>query len=696
MYQRQSIVGGCLTACILFFALSPPLAMAETPVEEAPAETSETAVEQIVVTATQTNRAVSDVPASVTVINADEIARRSVKSPEALLQNEAGVDLVITPGGVVDRIVLRGIPEGFSGNTTQYLLNGMPVDPLQIATNRTVWHLLSAADIERLEVVRGPASALYGANAMGGVINIITKQGAGDPFMRLDLESGSHNGSAVGLQGGGSFGDVDLFLSARDSRSDGYRSTLESSWGGLDYDLSGRESEGRRFNASLSYWPTERQEIAVGVYRYEQQDDWLGGHPHQRSDSDGTSADFAYRQELRDASRLTFKLLTLDSTSDVYMDNSYEDIPEDALVLEDQYEDRERSTSAEFQLDLQPMEGHTLILGTTYSIGTWEFDGSERYSDYPNWTPYSKRSESQVAALFIQDEVALGERAILTLGGRYDHYQFERIQVQESDRPNARDSMFTPRAGLRYRLSDTYSFYTSAGNGYIPANPSLMYRGGGNWLDNDHLEPERSTSWEAGLNFSWLSGGLDGSLALYRTDYEDRITSIYVTGDAQPCTVFPCYRQYQNISAIRIEGAELMLNAKIGQHWRPFFNYTLSAAKIRENESDPETKGNSPAYMPRHKINLGASYVGNRGFGARVAGRYVATRYWSDRHYDWTQLGNFFVVDTKLTQSFRLGGKLPEMELSLALNNLFDQTYSEWKGELADGRNWWLGVAANF
>lgn len=651
---------------------------------------------RIVVTATRTERKENEVPASVTVIDADDIAGRSVESPEALLKNEAGVDLVITAGGV-DHVVLRGVPEGFAGNTTQYLLNGMPVDPVQIAGNRTIWNLISASDIQRMEVVRGPASALYGANAMGGVINIITKRGAGKPFIRGDLEAGSHDGRALGLQGGGSFGDFDLRVSARARHSDGYRPNPESSWGGLDYDLAGRESESSRFNGSLSYWPTETQELAVAFHRYRQDDDWLGGHPNQRSDSDGTSADFLYRNELSDTTRLSFKLLTMESTSDVYADNRYEDIPEDPLVLEDVYEDREYSTSAEFQLDLEPLRNHTLVLGASVSRGTWKFKGRERYNDYPLWSPYSKSSKSRVLALFAQDEIALGRRLRLTLGGRYDRYRFDKIQMDGRDQPDAKESVFTPRAGLRYRLNDTYSLYASGGRGYIPANPGLIYRNGHDWLNNEDLEAERSTSWEVGLNFTGWGGALDGSVALYRTDYKNRITSASVTADGQLCTGSPCFRQYRNIAAIRAEGAELILNGRIGEHWRPFFNYTLSRAEIRENVAAPETEGKTPAATPRHKLNLGMTYTGSGGVDARVAGRYVSARYWSESNNDSTRLDNFFAVDAKLTQRFRLGGgKRPEMELSLAVNNLFDQTYPEWRDELADGRNWWLGIAASF
>jgi outer membrane receptor protein involved in Fe transport len=357
--------------------------------------------------------------------------------------------------------------------------------------------------------------------------------------------------------------------------------------------------------------------------------------------------------------RLTFKLLALDSVTDVYMDNSYEDTPQDPLDLVDRYEDLERSLNAEFQLELEPMDGHALVLGVSRSAGTWELDGSERYSDYPDWTRYSKSSDSRVEALFAQDEIDLGEQVILTLGG------------------------------VMIVIGLTLSRWREP--------TSLMYRGGSRWLNNEDLKPERSNSWEVGLNFGAPSGVVSGTLAFYRTDYKDRIASVYVTEEGQPCNDFPCSRQYQNIAAIRVEGVELTLNGKLAERWRPFFNYTLSAAEIRDNQADPESEGNSPAYTPRHKINLGASYVDDQqGVTARVAGRYVSTRYWSERHYEWTKLDNFFVVDTKLSQSFSISDSMPEIELSLVVNNLFDEEYMEWRNELADGRNWWLEVAANF
>ncbi len=697
--KRKTIKYSILIFCVLIFQFGASSAAEEETKQDDPEAGETTAKDSnqpmITVTAERTEKEALDTPASVSVITADEIARHSAQSPEALLKSEVGVDLATTPSASVDRVVLRGIPEGYSGNTTQYLLNGMPVDAVQISTNRNPWQLVSTSDIERIEVVRGPSSSLYGANAMGGVINIITKRGSGEPFLRMGVETGSHDGQAYSLEAGGSFGDFDIRVSGRDFTSDGYRPILESSWGGSDYDLSGRNSDTRHLNGRLTWWPTENREISAGVYHYENAYNWWGGHPNYRTDSDGTGADFLYSEAFTDTAKLKFKLQTLDSAYDYSSDNSYEDIPEDPLVMEDRYRDEEQATSAELQLEFEPLSNNTLIVGGSYSVGSWELNGEEWWSDYPNWTPYSKSNKSKVYSLFIQDEMRLGGGWSLVLGGRYDSYRFYDIEVNGGDRSDIDDSVFNPRVGINYRFNKVASIYASAGTGYIPANPGLIYRSGGRWLDNPDLKPEESTSWETGLKFENAFGWLSGSLALFRTDYKDRITSVMLPGPVGTCTGPWCW-QYQNIAKLRVDGVELTLKGTVAERWHPFINYTYSDAEIRENPADPLTEGNTPAYVPRHKYNVGLEYEGAQDYLVRVAGRHVSTRYWSDRHFAWTEMDGFFVTDAKFIKRFRSNGNLPAMELSLAVNNIFDEEYSEFQSELADGRNWWLELSAQF
>ena len=149
-------------------------------------------LEEVVVTATKTERKVTEVPASVTVITAEEIEAMQVTKTEDILRNIEGVDVRGFGGINPGEVTIRGIRGSFTGATTQILVNGLPIEPIQL-NSRFSWNLISPDDIERIEIVRGPTSALYGPNAVGGVINIITKKGKGKPSVNVDTGYGSHN-----------------------------------------------------------------------------------------------------------------------------------------------------------------------------------------------------------------------------------------------------------------------------------------------------------------------------------------------------------------------------------------------------------------------------------------------------------------------------------------------------------------------
>ncbi|RCX26336.1 outer membrane receptor for ferrienterochelin and colicin [Thioalbus denitrificans] len=642
----------------------------------------------ITVTATRTEREVIDVPASVSVVTAEEIARQHAAKPEDLLRSLPGVDLTYMSGSAAAGIpVLRGLGQSFAGTTTQSLLNGMPVEPLAI-TRRYLWYAVSPESIDRIEVVRGPGSVLYGPSAMGGVINVITKRGAGEPFARISAGAGSHAARGLSLSAGGTAGDFDLFLAASAHESDGFVQLTGTpppwrDWFDYDYrDLDGRDSRERKVSARLTWWPGEATDLALGVHHFENEGAVLGGHPNYRIEQEGTLLDAALNHHFAGGQLLKAKL----AYSDVSAPRRTYDYYEYLGTLEEFYHDREdeESFSAELQLDFHPLEGNTLTLGGVWWDGRWS--SSEYGPDGELWGEMSHRSRTY--GLFAQDEHRF-DRLTLTLGGRYDIYEHYDYEAYGTAKPDADDAVFTPRAGLSYRLRDGLALYASAGTAYIPAPNSLKYRSGGMWADNPDLEPETAVSYETGLKFESLAGFLDGSAALYHTTFKDKIAR----GEVETGT--GTKSQFQNLGETRVLGFELELNTRLGRYWQPFFNYTYTDSEITENPSDPALEGNRTANTPRHKFNIGLAYDNPELLTAQVIGRYVGERYFEDSNAGYSRADSHFLADVKLSRSFRVGAG-PEWVASLAVDNVFDGTgYGFWYERL-DGRSWWLELAARF
>jgi iron complex outermembrane receptor protein len=125
-------------------------------------------------------------------------------------------------------------------------------------------------------------------------------------------------------------------------------------------------------------------------------------------------------------------------------------------------------------------------------------------------------------------------------------------------------------------------------------------------------------------------------------------------------------------------------------------NYTYTHSEITENPSQPATEGKRPAYTPMHKANIAITYDNPRIILARVEGRYVGDRYYNNANTPEYKTDDYFVVDIKVSRTFATGDILKDVTLSLAVNNVFDEHYSEFWFENADGVNFWAEAALRF
>ncbi|WIM04775.1 MAG: TonB-dependent receptor [Candidatus Nitricoxidivorans perseverans] len=642
---------------------------------------------EMVVTATRTERRVDDVPASVSVITAKDIATQRPQHIADLLRNVEGVDVAV--GGSpadIPTITIRGISTSFAGATSQVLIDGMPIESPVTGIHRSM-HALDLNDLERVEVVRGPASALYGPSAVGGVVNFLPKRWKGAPGAEVSIGTGSHDATLVSAAVGGAWDAVDFRLSASDYRTDGYVAQPEPDiWGTKD--LAPRDGKNRKISLSAGLRPADNQEITLAVRKGDTESAWLGGHPNYRFDDNAESYDLGYRYETGDWGVFKARYRKMRQKTRILYDADFWGWPADLSLAEIDHR-TDTSDVIDLQADLRLSKDNVLTLGFNNSLG--EYSSTADYDPVIVGFPREQSvSKSRLTGVFIQDEHRVSEALTVLVGGRWDHYKLfgDSIDGVPTGK-DSKDSVFNPRLGARYRLNDATSLYATAGTAYVPALNSLKFRTGGAWLDSPNLKPETSASYEVGANHR--IGAWSMRAALFHTEYEDKISVIWVGPK----------RQYQNIGKVSVDGLELAIEGTAGD-WRPYANYAYTDSIIKENSSDPLTVGKQLQRVAPHKLNLGVTYAPLDRFYARVSGRYVGDYYFNDRNTDEARNPGHFVADAKFGWRLPTGGIAREAELSLAINNLFDKRYREqWLEsvkalEYMDGRNVWLGLNARF
>lgn len=638
------------------------------------------ALPETTVTATRTERRVEDVPASVTVIGSRDIATQQPRHAADLLRNVEGVDVAgYGSPATLPNVILRGVGGSFGGQTSQTLIDGLPMES-PVAGIHLGLQALDLQDLDKVEILRGPASALYGPSAVGGVVNFIPKRWQGAPGAEFNLGAGSHGATQLAAAVGGAWDVFDFRLSGSTYRTDGYTPQPEADpWGSRDLDS--RDGKQRKLGLSMALRPAQNQELTFAVRNSDSSSDWLGGHPNYRFDNDTESYDLGYRYEMENGGVLKARYRHSRQKTRIRFDDEQVNGNTGSLDLAEVDDRVEDNDYLDLQADLRLHPANTLTLGYAYSQGKY----TTRWEDVIWGGGSESVSKSRLTGFFLQDEHRFSDRLSLLLGGRWDHYKFEGdTQDGEPTGKDSSDRVFNPRLGARYKLSDDTSLYVTAGSAYVPALNFLKFRSNPNWIDNPGLKPETSTSYEIGANHR--QGSWSMRAALFHTDYEDKISSIQVQGKRW---------QFQNIGKVAIDGLELAVEGQLG-NWYPYANYSYTDSRIKKNPSDPLTEGKEVQRIAPHKFNLGVTYAPSSQLYVRLAGRYVDSYYFNDRNTAVARNPAHFVADAKIGWQLPWLSQMRKAELSLAINNLFDRHYREQQYEYADGRNVWLNLSTRF
>jgi iron complex outermembrane receptor protein len=713
--------------------------------EKSPTNTEEKNVirmKEVVVTATRTEKDVETAPGIVNVVTEKEMETRNIKTVDEALDTLPGVfnrrqSLTDTQSS----ILLHGIPDQ---KRTLILKDGVTLN--NGYDGSVSFTGLSTENIEKIEVVQGPFSSLYGGNAMGGVVNIITKMPEKREFT---LESGY--GSSWNR--GQSLDDLQkYYVSYGDKLADkfsllfdyGYKSTngfskylnvvsTQPTAGitGWSYttDTTGKpryligdkgdntwwdENIGIKAQYDFSNVSKINASFARVRYKYNYDD------PHTYLQDASGNPVYSYTG----VNQSTFVSYTGSGAKEVnqYNVNFETEIgiakAKLSFGLNDEVKNwytqagtliaggsggtvsstPNQNYNTDLQVTLPIFTRNILTLGGSFktAVANTEKSSLSEWGDETSTTTLTNNygGKDKTYAVFAQDEILILNKLTAYIGFRedwwetYDGYANQFGTGAFATTYDSRsDSSFNPKLAVVYKPFDNTTLRTSAGQSFRGPTVYELFTtyvsGSNTYNGNPDLKPETVQSWDAEIT-QGLWRGAKFSATYFENYMKDLI---YNT------TVSTGQYKYMNAGKAESKGVVLEIEQRFDKYVRLFANYTYTDARIKENSANPASVDKRLTFMPDTMINAGAECeVGP--FSASLTGRYISKRYSTDTNTD-TVNNVFGSYDPFLTADAKVSYKITKFAtISFSVDNITNETY--FSSYLAPGRSWFGGLEVKF
>ncbi|KXD62628.1 TonB-dependent receptor [Pseudomonas aeruginosa] len=640
-----------------------------------------------------------DTPASTSSISGEEVRRRNNPSVQAAVTRSPGISFIGTPGDGGTGLSARG----FSGHASVMQL----FDGTRLYTGMgTVNFPSDPWMVERIDVIRGPASVLYGEGATGAVINVVPKKPfAGEIRNHLRLGYGSYDNRQLALDSGGSLTDsLSYRLNLNQQQSHGWIDRGDSRNLGISAALRWQASDDLAFTLAHDYGDQEpMNDFGTPL---------VGGKYHKRLREKNYNVRNDVQRYNDQWTRLTSDWSLSDSvtaSNQLYYikarrhwrnAETYEwDVPREELLRRDylrisheQEQIGDRQTFA-FQHALFGLDSRTLVgaeynrirFRLTNNISPYTDVGGD-YIDpwhpapgyFESRSPYRPHSRSQTRtfALFAENRLQLNERLSLVTGVRRDQNHIDRDDLLTGTRSDRNLQGGNWRAGMVFALTPELSLYGQYSTSEDGVSNLITLNAAQQQMDLTH-----SKQTEVGLKQLFPDGRGEWTLAAYHIVKKKLLS-------ANPLPPHDAQQVGQQSS----DGLEASLELNLAQDWRLSANAALVRAEYDDFDEtiDGQTysrNGNRPRNVPRRTANLwlDKSFAETLRVGAGL--RYVDRRYADAANQ--ASLPGYTVVDANLGWRVR-----PDLTLGLELYNLFDRQYA-----LADnnnGQQWIMGQPRSF
>ena len=604
--------------------------------EPLPTPSNEGESEPVVVTATRIDIPLDQSPATVSVVTSEDVEEKQIERVADALREVPGLSVVQTGApGQLTSVFTRGL----RSEHTQVLLDGIPIN--QGLAGLMDFADFTTDDIDRIEVVRGPQSTLYGPRALAGAIQIFTKRGDGPPGFSLSAEGGSYGTFREAFESEGNINQLDYSVGISRIDTDNARpnnqyrltsSIADIGWSPdatlrvgslITYSLADTGNPNTIFNPKpLDNFLTERW--LIGPHIDWQPVDWwdhklIVSYDHERQLNDPNQDGFVG--------------------------------PTRALF---------ERTQVDYQNDLRATSWLTLTSGFFYSrvnVGQERPFVSQAFGPQPRFVG----DHTDETALFAQLTFKLCENFIFVSGGRFDHF-------------NQFGDVWTWREAGSYLIRQTDStLHASVATGFSP--PSSQDKIFGN---NFNLEPERALGWDAGIEQRFWNRRLV-------------LDATYFHNDLSNVIGFNGLFETLNLGAARTQGVECELRARPIDDLELKASYTYLDAVNTSSRDITQLPGARLPRRPRNEVYISASYLWVKRLRTTIAAKFVNAR--EELNFGGP---NFDIEDYSFVNFAAEYEISPHLTVYGRIDNLTNEHYSEVFGFPALGRAAYGGVKVRF
>lgn len=619
------------------------------------AEEKPVSLEELVVTATRIEEPKEDVSASVQIITKEDIKNSTAKNAGDLISEASLGHLQKYPNLFISSIGLRGLRTDIFDDLKSrvlLLINGHRIGSVNLAE-------IPIESIEKIEIVKGPSSVLYGSSAMGGVINIITKQTKEEGihgFVGGEFGSWGYWKSQVELTGKKS--SFDYYVIASRSAKDDYDS---KDYGKIENTGYNNEDVSIRFGYSF----LNNHHISLEFQHWR---GWEIGSPGPIYSLDPDD----YTDIGRDGLNVGYETETFKAT---YYFNK------------DKYEWHEGKTAGMWEtpnsVDLKETDVQGVSLQKTFIIGDHriivggQWDRIEVESSRTAGAPYNPNSRYDSYGIFSEGRLSLfNKRLLLNAGIRYDYFENEILATPgiTSIKKNKEEiDHVTIRGGLVYKITDDIRIKGNIGSAFRAPAPDELATDyvsdyGIHYIGNPELKPESSVTYDIGIDYR--KGLLKSELTFFNTEFRDKILSYY-DGKINALT-------FKNVDGATFQGFEGNLSYDVGLaiglkfSIEPFMNITYHTRYSSKDKLEISNYGKTLLYTPKWTGAFGVR-AGYDKWDARLIANYTGdekVQDWSEYPYPVVKKADFTVVNLK--GSYR---PIKNLEVMASIENLFDRAY---------------------